>query len=677
MQRFTFSQLARVALGAAFVVLIGASAPKSGVDLADLDPTCKACDDFYQYATGGWMKNHPLPPAYSRLGSFGVLADQNQDVLHGILDQSAAAHPAAGSNEQKIGDYYAACMDVAAIDAAGLAPLAPLFTAVAKVTDVRSLAGPLAELASEGVSGPFSFGAGADDHNATMTIAQLRQGGIGMPDRDAYLGDDARSQAIRSAYVTHVAQMFGLLGDPPDVAAKNAQTVLALETYLARNQLSRVAQRDPAATDHRMTLAQLAALAPNFDWAEYFRALGVAADAPLNVAQPTFFKALSDGLATANAADLRTYLRWHVVHAYANSLGKAFVDSDFAFFSKTLRGTQEQQPRWKQCVSATNGALSDALGQAYVEKTFPPAAKARALAMVQNVKLTLRDDIATLDWMTAQTRERAVAKLDAFGLKIGYPDKWRDYSRLPIGRASYPSNALAVNRFRFADTLVRVGKPVDRARWGMTPPTVNASYSPNNNDITFPAGILQPPFYDKDADMAVNYGGIGAVIGHESTHGFDDEGRKYDLNGNLTDWWAPQDAADFTARANCVIKQYDALSPAPGVAENGKLVEGEAIADLGGITIAYKAFEKWQAQNPRRTLDGFSPEQRFFLGFARIWAENQTPQNIALQAKTDVHAFGKLRVNATVSNMPEFMAAWQCPLGVAMVRPPADRCRIW
>jgi len=673
----SLSHAFRGAAAAALFILCAAASPPSGIDKADLDPTCKPCDDFYQYATGGWMKNHPLPPAYSRLGAFGTLSDRNQDVLHGILDQAAAAHAASGSNEQKIGDYYAACTDTTAIDAAGAAPLAPLFAAIAKIGEVRSLAAPLAELASDGVAGPFSFGAGADVHNATLTIAQLRQGGIGIPDRDTYLGGDARSQAIRAAYVAHVAQVFALLADPPDVAAKNAQTVLTMETYLARNQLSRVAQRDPAATDHGMSLAQLIALAPNFDWAAYFRTLGVAPDAPLNVAQPNFFKAFSDGLATTTAADLRTYLRWHAVHAYVNSLGKPFVDSDFAFYSKTLRGTQEQQPRWKQCVTAANSALGDALGQAYVERTFSPAAKARALAIVQNIKQTLRDDIATLDWMTPQTRERAVAKLDAFGLKIGYPEKWRDYATLPVSRSSYLTNAIAVNRFRFADALARVGKPVDRARWGMTPPTVNASYNPSSNDITFPAGILQPPFYDSEADMAANYGGIGAVIGHESTHGFDDEGRKFDLNGNLTDWWAPQDAGDFTARADCVVKQYDALSPAPGVAENGKLVEGEAIADLGGLAIAYKAFEKWQTQNPRRTLDGFTPEQRFFLGFARIWAENQTPQNIALQAKTDVHAFGKLRVNATVSNMPEFMAAWQCPLGAAMVRPPADRCRIW
>jgi putative endopeptidase len=358
-------------------------------------------------------------------------------------------------------------------------------------------------------------------------------------------------------------------------------------------------------------------------------------------------------------------------------LSKPFQDADFAFFSKTLRGTQEQQPRWKLCVTGSNLALSDALGEVYVRRTFPPEAKARALALVQNIKQTLRDDIGTLDWMSPETRRRAIAKLDAFGVKIGYPDKWRDYSKLPVTRASFAANAFAAAEFRFAETIARVGKPVDRARWGMTPPTVNASYSPNNNDITFPAGILQPPFYDNAADMAVNYGAIGAVIGHESTHGFDDEGRKFDLNGNFTDWWAPQDAENFNARADCVVKQYDALSPAPGVKENGKLVEGEAIADLGGLAIAYKAFEKWQASNPRRTLDGFTPEQRFFLGFARIWAENQTPQNIALQAKTDVHAFGKLRVNATVSNMQEFMAAWQCPLGAAMVRPPADRCRIW
>ena len=426
-----------------------------------------------------------------------------------------------------------------------------------------------------------------------------------------------------------------------------------------------------------MTLAQLQALAPNFDWATFFATNKIAAEVPINVAQPEFFKALSVWLATANAADVRTYLRWQTVHNSATLLSKSFDEANFAFYSKTLNGTPEQLPRWQRCVRATDSNLSDALGQLYVARTFPPSAKAEMLDLVQNIRQTLRDDFATLDWMSPQTRQRAIEKLDAFGLKIGYPDKWRTYDGLEITRASYAGNAMAAARFRFSESLSRIGKPVDRTRWGMTPPTVNASYSPNNNDITFPAGILQPPFFNKDADMAVNYGGIGAVIGHEIGHGFDDEGRKYGPDGNLTELWQAEDISRFTARADCVVKQYDALSPMPGVQENGKLVEGEAIADLGGVTIAYKAFEKWQAAHPRRIIDGFTPEQRFFMGFAQVWASNQRPEFIALNAKTNVHAYAKFRVNATLSNMESFAKAFDCPLLAAMVRPPDERCRIW
>jgi putative endopeptidase len=673
----SFSGIARAVALASLVVLCAATAPNSGINVADLDQTCKPCDDFWQFANGGWVKRHPMPAAYARYGAFTALSDSNQDVLHGLLDAAAAAHPAPGSNLQKLGDFYASCMDTAAIDAAGATPLAAQFATIATITDPKALAGPLAKLNSQGVGGFFGYGGGADVHNAQLVILQVRQGGLGLPDRDYYLNDDARSKTTRDGYVAHVTQMFALLGDAPDVAAANAQTVLKVETALARSQIARVAQRDPASTDHRMTVAQLQALAPNLDWAAFFAVNGIPNDVPLNVAQPTYMSALSTLLGTLSAAEVRTYLRWQAVHAYANDLGKPFAGANFAFFQQTMRGTKEQQPRWKNCVGTTNTVLSDAVGKLYVEKVFPDTAKAQALEMVQTIKQTLRDDFSTLDWMTPQTRERAIAKLDAFGLKIGYPDKWRDYSKLTITRGSYTGNVIAANRLRFTDGLSRLGKTPDRMRWGMTAATVNASYSPSSNDITFPAGILQPPFYDKDADMAVNFGGIGAVIGHESTHGFDDEGRKFDGNGNLKDWWTPEDSASFNARADCVVKQYDALSPAPGVQENGKLVEGEAIADLGGVTIAYKAFEKWQSTHPRRTLDGFTPEQRFFLGFAHVWAGDQTPQSIAVMAKTDVHAFEKFRVNATLSNLPEFALAWHCPELTAMVRPAADRCRIW
>jgi putative endopeptidase len=649
----------------------------SGIDTANIDPTCKACDDFFQYANGGWIKSHPIPASAASTGAFNVLADRNQDVMHAILEEVAGASRPMTPSEVKLRNFYISCMDTAAIDAAGAQPIANRLAMVGAIADVKTLAAPLAALSAEGVGALFNYGGGADAHDARRIILQLRQGGLGLPDRDYYLKDDDRSKGLRAGYLAHVTRMFALLGDPPDVAAKNADTVLAIETTLAKNQLSRVAQRDPAATDHKMNLAQVAALAPNFDWATFFATNKVPSDGPINVAQPEYFKALSIWLASANVADVRTYLRWQTVHNAAPLLAKQFEAANFDFYTRTLNGVPEQSPRWQRCVRATDTTLSDALGQLYVAKTFPPSARAEMLDLVKNVKQTLRDDFSTLDWMSPQTRQRAIEKLDAFGLKIGYPDKWRTYDGLEITRTSYAANAMAAARFRFAEGLSRIGKTVDRSRWGMTAPTVNASYSPNNNDITFPAGILQPPFFNKDADMPVNYGGIGAVIGHESTHGFDDEGRKYGPDGNLVDLWAPEDVTRFTARADCVVKQYDALSPIPGVQENGKLVEGEAIADLGGVAIAYKAFEKWQAAHPRRIIDGFTPEQRFFMGFAQVWTSNQRPEFITLMAKTNVHAYAKFRVNATLSNMESFAKAFDCPLLAAMVRPPETRCQIW
>jgi putative endopeptidase len=606
-----------------------------------------------------------------------VLSDANIDELHTILDDVSQKTYAAGTIEQKVGDYYASCMDTTAIDAAGTAPIATQLGLAADLPNAAALPTTIATLDRDGVSSFFSYGGSPDLHESTQTIVSVGQGGLGLPDRDYYLKDDDKTKSIRDAYVAHVTKMFVLLGDTPDAAAHEAAAVLAIETALAKNSLSRVARRNPAATDHPGTFADLQALTPNFDWSGLFTADKIATTNKINIDEPDFFKGFSSLVATTPVGDLRSYLRWHVVHAYAAVLPSAFETENFAFYSTTLAGQQAQQPRWKRCVGATDRNLGEALGQLYVEKTFPPQAKAQAYAMVQNIKSTLRDDLATLDWMTPPTRAKAIQKLDAFTLKIGYPDKWRDYSALPVVRASYAQNAIASNEFRSDDALARIGKPVDRTRWGMTPPTVNAYYNPSQNEIVFPAGILQPPFYNASADMAVNYGGIGAVIGHESTHGFDDEGRKFDYKGDLTDWWTPEDAAKFNARAGCIVKQYDALSPVPGVNENGSLVQGEAIADLGGLTIAYKAFEKWQATHPRQTIDGFSPEQRFFLGWAQVWAGNQRPETIALLAKTDPHAYDKFRVNATVANIPGFAKAWFCKLTQPMVRTESERCQIW
>ncbi|MFN2527204.1 MAG: M13 family metallopeptidase [Candidatus Baltobacteraceae bacterium] len=650
----------------------------SGINLANLDRTCKPCNDFYQFAAGGWIKRHAIPAAYPAFGNFNVLSDSNTDILHTILEKAAAAHNTPGSNAQKIGDYYASCMNVAGVDAAGLTPLQPLLARISTITDLKILPAVLADLHDAGVSAFFGFGSESDFKNSRMNIASIGSGGLGMPDRDYYLKDDARSKSLRDAYVSHVTNMFKLAGDSATQAAAQAQTVMTIETAMARNTMTRVERRDPAKIYHKMSLADAKALAPNFDWTAYFKAAGAPAFDTINIASPDYIKAVvGTQLAGMSAADLQTYLRWHVLHAYAPLLSTPFVDENFSFYGKTLSGTTAQLPRWKRCVSATNRALGEDLGRFYVGQTFSPAAKARALTMVKNIKAALRADFSTLAWMTPATRARAVAKLDAFDLKIGYPDKWRDYGNLSVVPTSYVQNYVASSRFETAFDLAKIGNPVDRTEWGMSTPTVNAYYNPTVNEIVFPAGILQPPFFNPNADDAINYGAIGAVVGHESTHGFDDEGRKFDLNGNLTDWWTPADATAFDAKAQCIVNQWDALSPLPGLHENGKLVQGEEIADLGGLTIAYKAFQKAQAGKPRRVIDGFTPEQRFFMGWAQVWTSNQREDYTRLLVNTDVHGYDKFRVNATLMNMPEFAKAWFCKLGDKMVRPAANRCQIW
>ena len=649
---------------------------QSGIDLSSLDRTCKPCQDFYQFANGGWVKQNPIPAAYPAWGTFSVLAEHNRAELHTILNQAATAHAAPGTNEQKIGDYYSSCMNTAAIEAAGTTPIAADLQ-LAQDAQASNMGATLATLQRDGVDAFFGFGPEPDFKNSTQMIAGLDQSGLGLPDRDYYLKTDAKSVAIRTAYLAHVQKMLQLLGDTPDAAAKEAQAVVSVETAMAQNQMSRVERRDPQKIYHKMTLPQAEAIAPDLQLATYFKESSVPGDVPVNVGQPDYFKALAAQLTALPPADLHAYLRWHVVHAFATTLAAAFVDENFNFYSKTLQGTTQQLDRWKRCVRATDGALGEALGQVYVARTFPASAKAQALSMVKNIKAELRDDFSTLSWMSPQTRAKAVGKLDAFLLKIGYPDKWRSYQGLNVTAGPYAANVLASNRFDTDFENQKIGKPVNRAEWGMTPPTVNAYYNPTINEIVFPAGILQPPFFNKDADMAVNYGAIGAVVGHESTHGFDDEGRQFDAQGNLTDWWTPEDATRFTARAQCVVNEWNQLQPLPGVHENGALVQGEEIADLGGLTIAYKAFEKWQAQHPRRVIDGFTPEQRFFLGFAHVWAGSQRPEYIRLLAQTDVHGYDKFRVNQTLSDMPQFAKAFFCKLNDPMVRPKPQQCQIW
>src|SRR6266446_591003 len=602
-----------------------------GFDTANLDKTCKPCDDFYQFAMGGWMKSNPIPPEYSSWGTFTQLADKNQQNLRQILDDAVKAKAAPGSNEQKIGDFYASCMDTTAIDAAGTKPLEPELARIAGIKNLMDLQAEAQLLHSKGVGALFRFSSNQDAKDSTRVIGGAVQGGLGLLEREYYLKEDDKSKQLREAYKQHVAKMFELLGDPADPSAAEAASILKIETALASASMKNTDLRDPDKTYHKMMLADLKTLTPNFSWEAYFKAAG---------------------------------------------LPERFVDEDFAFRGKTLTGAKEIQPRWKRCVQATDRVLGEALGQVYVQKYFPPQAKARALEMVHNLIAALRDDLHTLPWMGPDTRTQATAKLEAFAVKIGYTDNWRDYSALNIDRRSYADNQVRGAEFDFARRLNKIGKPVDRTEWGMTPPTVNAYNNSSMNEIVFPAGILQPPFYDPQADDAVNYGGMGAVIGHEITHGFDDHGSKFDSRGNLKDWWSPEDLKNFKARAACVSDQFDAYVVDGDLHENGKLVLGESIADLGGLTIAYAAYEKSLAGKPRPAdKDGFSPEQRFFLGWAQVWGANERIEYARLMANTNPHPLPRFRGNGPLSNMAEFAKAFACKRGEPMVR--EQTCKIW
>jgi putative endopeptidase len=652
---------ARTALAA------GPTRPKLGVELTGMDrsvvpPTA----DFYRYANGIWLEKTPLPADKPRIDTFERLQERNQEVLRRLAEKAAkdAGSGPATTPAQKVGLYYKVALDEKKADALGARPLEPELARVAAVKDAGSLVDEIAHLHRIGVGVGFGFGAGQDFKDATQVIAQLGQGGIGLPDRDYYLNEDDRSKALRAAYVKAVTEMLTLSGDSPADAAKGAADVLAIETRLAKVSLTRVQRRDPNASYHKMDLAGLKAAAPGFDWDRYFKGVGKADPGPINLAHPDFFKEFA-AMASAgdNAVPLdqwKTYLRFHLTRTAAPFLSKPFVDAGFRF-SAALTGQSQISPRWKRALGATDGDLGEALGQLYVAETFPPEAKQRALDLVTNLKAVLRERIAGLDWMGEATKTQALKKLDAVAIKIGYPDKWRDYSGYAVKDDSYLANHLRSNEFDFEYQIGKVGKPLDRTEWGMTPPTVNAYYNPLLNEIVFPAGILQPPFFDPDADDAANYGAIGVVIGHEMTHGFDDTGRQFDAEGNLKDWWTPEDAKRFAERAQALVKQYGEYTAVGDVKVNGQLTQGENIADLGGITVAYLAFQKARAAHPERTpaeLGGFTPDQRFFLAFAQIWREKNTPEFARLLVNVDTHSPGRWRTNGTLTNVPPFWAAF-------------------
>jgi putative endopeptidase len=625
---------------------------------------------------GGWMKANPIPPEYPSWGSFAQLADKNQQHLKQILEEAASAKAAPGSNEQKIGDFYASCMDTSAIDAAGTKPIEPDLARIAEIKNVADLQAEAARLQEQGANALFRFGSNQDAKDSSQVIGSAFQGGLGLPEREYYLKDDEKSKQLRDSYVKHVAKMFELLGDPVDKTAAEAATVLKIETTLAGASMKNTDIRDPNKTYHKMMLAELKTLTPNFSWDAYFKSVGHPELKEINVGQPEFFKTLDAQLTATSQDDWKTYLRWHLVNGAAAGLSEKFVAEDFDFRGKTLTGAKEIQPRWKRCAQSTDRALGEALGQVYVQKYFPPEAKARALEMVRNLIAALHDDLQTLPWMGPDTRAQATAKLEAFAVKIGYTDKWRDYSALKIDRRSYAENQIRATLFEFSRRLDKIGKPVDRTEWGMTPPTVNAYNNSSMNEIVFPAGIMQPPFYDPKADDAVNYGGMGAVIGHEITHGFDDHGSQFDAKGNLKNWWSDEDLKNFKARAACVSDQFDSYVVDGDLHENGKLVLGESIADLGGLAISYAAYEKSLEGKPRPPdKDGFTAEQRFFLGWAQVWGANERLEFARLMANTNPHPLARFRANGPLSNLAIFAQAFGCKKGDVMVREQA--CKIW
>jgi len=648
-----------------------------GFNIANMDPTVSACSSFFQYANGGWIARNPVPPAFSRWGRFEVLDEGNVEVLHGILDSMVKKKgPRQGANEKKIADFYGSCMDEAGIEAEGAKPLQDELNRIAGIKDISGLQAEIARFHTYRIPAVFGFGAGQDFKNSQAVIAQAVQGGLGLPDRDYYTKDEEKPK--REEYGKHISRMFELLGDSPERANEEARTVLTIETKLAEKSSTRVQRRDPEANYHPMNRSELSELTPHIDWRNYFDGVGLHTIDKINVGQPEFFKAADKLLTSIPLDDWKIYLRWHLINSTASTLSSKFVQEDFNFNGKYLQGTKEMLPRWRRCVTSTDRALGEALGQLYIQETFPPAARARAQVMVKNLVEALRSDLTTLSWMSDETRKRAITKLDAFIRKIGYPDKWRSYEALQISKGAYYNNAVNARQFDVKRNLGKIGSPVDKTEWGMTPPTVNAYYNPTINEIVFPAGILQPPFYDPKADDAFNYGGIGVVIGHEMTHGFDDSGARFDANGNLAMWWTTDDFKKFKARTDCVVKQFDDYEVEPGLHQNGKLVVGESVADLGGLAVAYAAYQKSLEGKPRpRVIAGFTPEQRFFLGYAQIWAQNIRPEAARLRVATDSHPLGRFRVNGPLSNMPAFAEAFQCKVGDPMVRPPDKRCQIW
>jgi len=649
------------------------------LDISSMDKSIDPCADLYHYSCGGWQKKNPIPPDQTSWSVYSKLYQDNLIFLRGMLEQAAQPSGQRDAVTQKIGDFYAACMDEGEVEKRGLSAIQPELDSLAQIRSAKEITLVAAHLqrVRSGRSMLFAAGSTQDPDDSEHVIADVDQGGLSMPDRDYYIKDDAKSKETRERYLQHIQKVFELIGDVPATAGKNAETVMRLETALAKASLTRVERRDPHKLVHKMKIAELAQLAPNFDWATYYREMQYPEFAILNVDAPEFIKELNTLLSSESIDSWKNYLRFHIADSSSPYLASPFVEENFEFYRKYLRGAKEMQPRWKRCVQYVDSDLSEALGQVYVAKVFSPELKQSTVEMVQRIEDAMGQRIRALDWMSPETKQQALTKLAGIRNKIGYPDKWRDYSPVKIARDDFAGNVERTHEFENRRNINKIGKPVDHGEWDISAPTVDAYYNDQMNDINFPAGVLQPPLYDPKMDDAPNYGDTGGTIGHELTHGFDDEGSQFDAKGNLKDWWTKEDREKFDARTKCVDDQYSSYVSVEDVHVNGKLTLGENVADLGGEILAFMAWKDATKDKNLQPVDGLTPEQRFFVGFAQWDCANERPEDMRVRAMTDPHSPARYRINGVVVNMPEFAQAFNCKPGQPMVKPAADVCRVW